>query len=91
MTCCRCNKRLTIKVAVDNGGYCESCLLLVAQEIVTHDDFDNSEIDEQWRNNSKEILLDLYNSLKTAGMDDPLSGMHISTRSLFKALKIKVD
>lgn len=91
MTCTRCNRRITIKVAVDNGGYCESCLLMVAQEIVTHDDFDNSEVDKEWRNNARERLLDLYNALKIAGMDDPLSGMHVSTRSLFKSLKVKVN
>ena len=66
------------------------CLISVARTIVTNGDFDNSRIDALWRVNIKELLTSLYKSLKMAGMEEPLDGMHINTRSLFKSLKIEM-
>lgn len=85
--CNRCTKRITNNTDDNNHGYCESCLILVARELVVNTpDFDYTIQDEAWRVRAKQTLIDLYVSLRESGMPSPIRGMTPSMRVLFWTL-----
>jgi len=85
--CKRCTKRTLNTTDDTNHGYCESCLILVARELIAGTpDFDYTVQDEEWRVTAKETLTTLYTRLKEAGMPNPLQGIGAGNRALFWTL-----
>ena len=90
--CNRCTKRTLNTTDNNNHGYCESCLVLVGRELIANTpEFDYTEQNAIWRANAKQTLIDLYISLRDAGMSSPLNGMATSMRVLFWTLLKQED